>query len=95
MDEHTLFIAIRQSGEILDILAAPREDKKKGARILSVVSVVGSAIAREADDAFYTWAGAEIAVACTAQLMCMYLIRIVYGLHQGDHRSGPLSSGHR
>ena len=57
IDEHTLFIAISQSGETLDTLAALREAKRKGARVLSVVNVVGSSVARESDDVFYTWAG--------------------------------------
>ena len=83
IDDKTLFIAISQSGETLDTLAALREAKRKGARVLSVVNVVGSSVARESDDVFYTWAGPEIAVASTkaytTQLMCMYLI----GLHMG------------
>ena len=86
IDEHTLFIAISQSGETLDTLAALREAKRKGARVLSVVNVVGSSVARESDDVFYTWAGPEIAVASTkaytTQLMCMYLL----ALHMGQVR---------
>ena len=86
VDEHTLFIAISQSGETLDTLAALREAKRKGARVLSVVNVVGSSVARESDDVFYTWAGPEIAVASTkaytTQLICMYLI----GLYMGSTR---------
>lgn len=78
VDENTLFIAISQSGETLDTLAALREAKRRGARILSVVNVVGSSVARESDDVFYTWAGPEIAVASTkaytTQLVCMYLL---------------------
>lgn len=80
IDESTLFIAISQSGETLDTLAALREAKRKGARILSVVNVVGSSVARESDDVFYTWAGPEIAVASTkaytTQLISMYLIAL-------------------
>ncbi len=86
VDEKTLFIAISQSGETLDTLAALREAKRKGARVLSVVNVVGSSVARESDDVFYTWAGPEIAVASTkaytTQLICMYLI----ALYMGDLR---------
>ena len=86
VDEHTLFIAISQSGETLYTLAALREAKRKGARVLSVVNVVGSSVARESDDVFYTWAGPEIAVASTkaytTQLICMYLI----GLYMGSTR---------
>lgn len=87
VDDKTLFIAISQSGETLDTLAALREAKKKGARILSVVNVVGSSVARESDDVFYTWAGPEIAVASTkaytTQLMCMYLIALYMGRTKG------------
>ncbi|QIB68207.1 glutamine--fructose-6-phosphate transaminase (isomerizing) [Aminipila butyrica] len=87
VDDKTLFIAISQSGETLDTLAALREAKRKGARILSVVNVVGSSVARESDDVFYTWAGPEIAVASTkaytTQLMCMYLIGLYMGRAKG------------
>ncbi len=86
IDEKTLFIAISQSGETLDTLAALREAKSKGARILSVVNVVGSSVARESDDVFYTWAGPEISVASTkaytTQLMVMYML----ALHMGKER---------
>ena len=87
VDENTLFIAISQSGETLDTLAALREAKRKGARILSVVNVVGSSVARESDDVFYTWAGPEIAVASTkaytTQLTCMYILGLYMGLERG------------
>jgi len=93
VDDKTLFIAISQSGETLDTLAALREAKRKGARILSVVNVVGSSVARESDDVFYTWAGPEIAVASTkaytTQLICMYLI----GLYMGSAR-GTIDGEH-
>lgn len=83
IDEHTLFIAISQSGETLDTLMSLRLAKEKGARVLSVVNVVGSSVARESDDVFYTWAGPEIAVASTkaytTQLVCMYLIALYLG----------------
>ncbi len=88
VDDKTLFIAISQSGETLDTLAALREAKSKGARILSVVNVVGSSVARESDDVFYTWAGPEIAVASTkaytTQLICMYLIAMYMGRMNGS-----------
>ena len=80
VDEKTLMIIISQSGETADTLAALREGKKRGARILSVVNVVGSSIANESDDVLYTWAGPEIAVATTkaysTQLSMMYLIAL-------------------
>ncbi|MFQ7739208.1 MAG: glutamine--fructose-6-phosphate transaminase (isomerizing), partial [Emergencia timonensis] len=87
VDDKTLFIAISQSGETLDTLAALREAKRKGARVLSIVNVVGSSVARESDDVFYTWAGPEIAVASTkaytTQLVCMYLIALYMGKLKG------------
>ncbi len=83
LDDKTLFIAISQSGETLDTLAALRCAKQAGARILSIVNVVGSSVARESDDVFYTWAGPEIAVASTkaytTQLMCLYLLALYMG----------------
>lgn len=73
-----LAIIISQSGETADTLAALKEAKKRGARTLGVVNVVGSTIAKEADDVIYTWAGPEIAVATTkaysTQLSVMYLL---------------------
>ena len=75
-----LVIIISQSGETADTLAALKEAKKRGARILSIVNVVGSAIANASDDVIYTWAGPEIAVATTkaysTQLAVIYLITI-------------------
>ena len=86
IDDKTLFIAISQSGETLDTLAALRDAKDRGARILSVVNAVGSSIARESHDVFYTLAGPEVAVASTkaytTHLICMYLI----GLYMGSTR---------
>ncbi|NTW06031.1 MAG: glutamine--fructose-6-phosphate transaminase (isomerizing), partial [Peptococcaceae bacterium] len=80
VDKDSLVIVISQSGETADTLAALRESKRRGARVLAVTNVVDSSIAREADDIIYTWAGPEIAVASTkaytTQLMCMYLIGI-------------------
>ena len=65
VDEHTLTIVISQSGETIDTLAALKEAKRLGAKTLAVTNVVGSSIAREADQVVYTWAGPEIAVAST------------------------------
>ncbi len=80
--EKNLVIIISQSGETIDTLFALREAKNKGARILSVVNVVGSSIARESDDVIYTWAGPEIAVASTkaysTQLSVLYLIALYF-----------------
>ncbi len=80
LDEDTLVIIISQSGETADTLAALREAKKRGARVLSIVNVVGSTIASESDDVLYTWAGPEIAVASTkaysTQLAVIYLVAL-------------------
>ena len=65
MDEHTLVIAVSQSGETADTIAAMKECKSHGATVLAVVNVVGSTIAKQADYVLYTWAGPEIAVATT------------------------------
>ncbi len=80
--EKTLALVISQSGETIDTLAAMREAKRLGARVLSIVNVVGSTIARESDDVLYTWAGPEIAVATTkaysTQLAVVYLIGLYF-----------------
>ena len=65
IDEKTLVIAVSQSGETADTIAAMKEAKNKGAKVLAIVNVVGSTIAKLADHAIYTWAGPEIAVATT------------------------------
>lgn len=82
-----LVIVISQSGETADTLAALRESKKAGARILAVTNVVGSSVAREADDVLYTWAGPEIAVASTkaysTQLIAMFLLGIHFAQVRG------------
>jgi glutamine---fructose-6-phosphate transaminase (isomerizing) len=75
--EKNLVIIISQSGETIDTLYALREAKRRGARVLSIVNVVGSSIARASDNVIYTWAGPEIAVASTkaynTQLAAVYL----------------------
>ncbi|TDT45631.1 glutamine--fructose-6-phosphate transaminase (isomerizing), partial [Fonticella tunisiensis] len=80
IDKNTLTIVISQSGETADTLAALREAKNLGARVIAVTNVVGSSAAREADDILYTWAGPEIAVASTkayvTQLIALYIIAL-------------------
>lgn len=87
LDEKTLVVIISQSGETADSLAALREAKRKGARVLGIVNVVGSSIAREADNVMYTWAGPEIAVATTkaysAQLIALYLLAMKFAYDRG------------
>jgi len=78
LEEGAMVIVISQSGETADTLAALRESKARGFKVLGIVNVVGSSIAREADSVMYTWAGPEIAVATTkaysAQLVALYLL---------------------
>ena len=78
VNERSLVLIISQSGETADTLAALREAKRHGARVLSIVNVVGSTIANESDDVLYTWAGPEISVATTkaysTQLTLIYLL---------------------
>ncbi len=83
VDEHTLIIAISQSGETADTLAAVREARKKGAHILSVCNILGSTLTRESEGVIYTHAGPEISVASTkaytAQLAVLYLLALRLG----------------
>ena len=78
---------ITSTGKTADSLAALRESKKKGYKVLGIVNVVGSSIAREADSVFYTWAGPEISVATTkaysTQLAAVYLIGLLFGKVRG------------
>ncbi len=87
LDPSDLVIVISQSGETADTLAAVREAKEKGCRVLAIVNVVGSSIAREADRVMYTWAGPEISVATTkaysAQLIALYLLAVKFAVVRG------------
>ena len=87
IDDKTLLILVSQSGETADTLASLRYAKERGARILSVTNVVGSSIARESDDVFYTWAGPEISVASTkaytTQLVSFYMIALDFAIKKG------------
>ena len=81
VDKDTLVVVISQSGETLDTMAALRGAKALGARILSIVNVVGSSIARESDDVLYTWAGPEIAVATTKAYSTQLVLLNMPGLY--------------
>lgn len=87
LEEGAMVVVISQSGETADTLAALRESKKRGFQVLGIVNVVGSSIAREADNVMYTWAGPEIAVATTkaysAQLVALYLLAVKFGRVRG------------
>lgn len=87
LEEGSMVVVISQSGETADTLAALRESKARGFKVLGIVNVVGSSIAREADNVLYTWAGPEIAVATTkaysAQLIALYLLAMKLGKVKG------------
>jgi glucosamine--fructose-6-phosphate aminotransferase (isomerizing) len=80
--DRTLMIVISQSGETADTLAALREAKKKGVKVLAITNVVGSSVAREADEVVFTWAGPEVAVASTkaytSQVAALYLFALYF-----------------
>ena len=84
VSQRTLALVISQSGETIDTLAAMREAKRLGARLLSIVNVVGSTIARESDDVLYTWAGPEIAVATTKAYTTQLVLMDLVGLYLAD-----------
>ncbi len=97
LEEGSMVIVISQSGETADTLAALRESKARGFKVLGIVNVVGSSIAREADACLYTWAGPEIAVATTkaysAQLVALYMLAMKMAKVRGtidDNRFGKL-----
>lgn len=87
LEEGSMVIVISQSGETADTLAALRESKERGFKVLGIVNVVGSSIAREADACLYTWAGPEIAVATTkaysAQLVALYMLAMKFAKVRG------------
>lgn len=87
IEEGALVIVISQSGETADTLQALRDSRARGAKVLGIVNVVGSSIAREADSVMYTWAGPEIAVASTkaysAQLIAIYLLAMKFARVKG------------
>jgi len=96
VDENTLVVVISQSGETLDTMAALREAKRLGAKVLSIVNVVGSSIARESDVVLYTWAGPEIAVATTkaystqlavVDLLALYFAKILGTVEEREYRA--------
>ncbi|MDA8214046.1 MAG: glutamine--fructose-6-phosphate transaminase (isomerizing) [Nitrospiraceae bacterium] len=92
---NTLFIAITQSGETADTLAAIREAKGLGAKVLSICNVIGSTASRESDFVFYTHSGPEIGVASTkaftTQIVALYLLAVALGKGRGN-LSGEVSS---
>ena len=96
VNEHTLVVVISQSGETLDTMAALREARRLGGKILSIVNVLGSSIARESDQVLYTWAGPEIAVATTKAystqlavicLLALYFARVLGTIEDGEYQA--------
>ena len=87
LEPHTVLLALSQSGETADTLAALREAKRRGRKALAIVNVVGSAIAREADGGIYMHAGPEIAVASTKAFVSTLVVLTLLAVHLGRMRN--------
>lgn len=92
LDEHTLVVVVSQSGETADTLAALREAKKRGARVVAITNVVGSTVSRDARDVIFTWAGPEIAVASTKAYTTQLEGMVLLGLYLAQVK-GTLPAG--
>lgn len=90
IDEHCMCIVVSQSGETSDTLEALKEAKRRGAKTMAVTNVVGSSIAREADQVVYTYAGPEIAVASTKAYTTQLIIMLLLSMYI-SHLVGKLS----
>ncbi|MBW8772196.1 MAG: glutamine--fructose-6-phosphate transaminase (isomerizing), partial [Gemmatimonadetes bacterium] len=90
---HTLTLAISQSGETADTLEAVRAAKEAGSRVLGIVNVVGSSIARESDGGLYLHAGPEIGVASTKAFTGQLVALLLFALYVGRHRGLPRTTG--
>ncbi len=86
IDENTLAIVISQSGETADTLAAQRECRRRGAKIVAITNVVGSSVERESDGVLHTFAGPEIAVASTKAYTTQIMVLLLMALHFGKIR---------
>ncbi len=95
IEPDTLYVAVSQSGETLDTLLAVQEVRRKGGRVVGLVNVVGSAIARECDGGIYLHAGPEVAVASTKALTTMSIAFALLALHLGRVRDLSVSNGQR
>ncbi|MBO0843478.1 MAG: glutamine--fructose-6-phosphate transaminase (isomerizing), partial [Nocardioides sp.] len=95
IEPDTLYLAVSQSGETIDTLLAVEEIKRKGGRVLGVVNVVGSAVARAVDGGIYLHAGPEIAVASTKALTNMYVAFALLALQLGRVRDLSIADGRR
>ncbi|MEV0441876.1 glutamine--fructose-6-phosphate transaminase (isomerizing) [Streptomyces spectabilis] len=95
VDPDTLYVAVSQSGETYDVLAAVQELKRKGARVFGIVNVVGSAIAREADAGVYVHAGPEVCVVSTKCFTNTTVAFALLALHLGRIRDLSVADGKR
>jgi glucosamine--fructose-6-phosphate aminotransferase (isomerizing) len=93
IESDTLYIAVSQSGETFDTLAAVEEIRRKGGRVLGVVNVVGSSIARACDGGIYLHAGPEIAVVSTKTLVSTILVFVLLALHIGRMKDLSVAQG--
>ncbi|WP_182378431.1 glutamine--fructose-6-phosphate transaminase (isomerizing) [Nocardioides sp. WS12] len=95
IEPDTLYVVVSQSGETIDSLLAVQEVRRKGGRVIGLVNVVGSAIAREVDGGIYLHAGPEVAVASTKALTNMYLAFALLAVQLGRVRDLSISDGRR
>ena len=95
IEHDTLYVAVSQSGETFDTLAAVQEVKRKGGRVLGIVNVVGSTIARECGRGIYLHAGPEIAVVATKTFTCTAVAFALLAIHLGRLRDLSTASGAR
>ncbi|MEJ7688988.1 MAG: glutamine--fructose-6-phosphate transaminase (isomerizing) [Nocardioidaceae bacterium] len=95
IERDTLYVAVSQSGETIDTLLAVQEIKRKGGRVIGLINVVGSTIARECDGGIYLHAGPEVAVASTKALTNMAIGFALLALHLGRVRDLSVSDGKR
>ncbi len=95
IEPDTLYVAVSQSGETIDTLLAVQEIRRKGGRVVGLVNVVGSAIARECDGGIYLHAGPEVAVASTKALTNMFLGFALLALQLGRVRDLSIADGTR
>ncbi len=95
IEPDTLYVAVSQSGETADTLLAVQEVKRKGGRVIGLINVVGSTIARECDGGIYLHAGPEVAVASTKALTTMSIGFALLAVHLGRVRDLSVADGHR
>ena len=95
IESDTLYVAVSQSGETFETLAAVQEIKRKGGRVLGIVNVVGSTIGRECGRGIYVHAGPEIAVVSTKTFTCTSIAFALFAVHLGRIRDLSTADGGR